>query len=416
MKYVLIFVIIISIISSDELDMFDVVDNESYITNTTKDSSVNALIQLDYLMQDKSDNDEKLYINLSQNEAKYAYDMRVIIDNDVQTFNIKDLYYKINKNEKYFLELGRINIKEGVARGYNPTDYFKGSAALTLSNDPKDKKDNRLGSVLLQGTAILDNITLKVIYSPKICTDEESIWRNKKYFGLHLDETNDVHRTSLYLGYTGYENTSIYGLLHYNEDDLNLGFNLSHIDERSIWYVESSIKKTSNDASELVKTLNISPIIAETFYSKKEYMPEVVFGLNYTSESNIVTAVEYIYNSGGFSNSDWDNFFILNSHFQYEEQLKELRNKLLNAEKIMSQHTVFTMVEKSDVVPSLDITLMSWLNPEDKSTLAQLSASYSYEDNMTFDVNVRTYIGSSETEYGSYINDYELLLSMAYYF
>lgn len=416
MKYILIFVMSVSIISSDELDMFDVVDNESYITNTTKDSSINAQIQLNYLMQDKSDNDEKLYINLSQNEAKYAYDMRVIIDNDVQTFNIKDLYYKTNKNEKYFLELGRINIKEGVARGYNPTDYFKGSTAFTLSNDPKDKKDNRLGSVLLQGTAILDNITLKVLYSPKISTDDGSIWGNKKYFGLHLDETNDVDRTSLYLGYTGYENTSIYWLLHYNEDGLNLGFNLSHIDDRSIWYVESSVKNVSNDASELIKTLNISPIIAEAFHSKKDYTPEVVLGLNYTSESNIVITMEYIYNAGGFSSSDWDNFFILNNHPQYEEQLKELRGTLLNTEKTMSKHTVFTMVEKSDVVPNLDIAFTTWQNPEDKSTLAQLNVNYSYGNNMSFDVDTRTYIGSSETEYGSYINDYELLLSMVYYF
>jgi len=109
-------------------------------------------------------------------------------DEDEQSINIKELYYKGEFSPKNIYEIGRMNVKEGVGRGYNPSDFFKGSTSLTLSSDPKEIRENRLGSVMVQNTLFFDDFTLKSIYSPKISVDADGAWGGKKEYEK-LDET-----------------------------------------------------------------------------------------------------------------------------------------------------------------------------------------------------------------------------------
>ena len=49
-----------------------------------------------------------------------------------------------------FLEAGRINLKSGVAAGYNPTDFFKTRAVVEpLTSDPQALREDRLGTAML---------------------------------------------------------------------------------------------------------------------------------------------------------------------------------------------------------------------------------------------------------------------------
>ena len=50
------------------------------------------------------------------------------------------------------IDLGRINVRNGVALGYNPTDYFRaGAVRAAVSVSPASLKENRQGSVMLRG-------------------------------------------------------------------------------------------------------------------------------------------------------------------------------------------------------------------------------------------------------------------------
>jgi len=81
----------------------------------------------------------------------------------------------------------------------------------------------------------------------------------------------------------------------------------------------------------------------------------------------------------------------------------------------MSKHTLFAMARKNDALPNLDWVAMAWVNPVDRSTLLQVGASYDYED-VVFSADIRSYIGKAQSEYGSMPNDFEALLSVAYFF
>ena len=49
---------------------------------------------------------------------------------------------------------GRINVRNGAALGYNPTDFFRsGALRSVVSIDPNSLRENRLGTVMLRPTA-----------------------------------------------------------------------------------------------------------------------------------------------------------------------------------------------------------------------------------------------------------------------
>ena len=54
-----------------------------------------------------------------------------------------------------YLEAGRINIKTGVALGYNPTDFFKSRTTVNIASiDPSALREDRLGSIMVKGQKI----------------------------------------------------------------------------------------------------------------------------------------------------------------------------------------------------------------------------------------------------------------------
>ncbi len=52
--------------------------------------------------------------------------------------------------DRTYLDAGRINLKSGVAVGFNPTDFFKTRAVVEpLSVDPTVLREDRLGTVMV---------------------------------------------------------------------------------------------------------------------------------------------------------------------------------------------------------------------------------------------------------------------------
>ncbi len=398
-------------IRADELDFLDEIDSDVGSFEEKK-SAVDARVKLSFLKNESSDDDKIFYLRLAKQEKNYLYDVRFIADEDTQSFNIKELYYKGNFAEKSFYEVGRINIKEGVSRGYNPTDYFKGTHSLTLSNDPKERKENRLGSLLFSQTLFLDKWTLKAIYSPKISVSKNTLLSDAKYIGLHLDESNYHDRASLYVDYSGFEDVSSSVILHYNEDDLNFGFNLSYIYDSWIVYLENSLKYAKNEISKL----EINPAIRDQFSSNKKYIDQATLGINYTSASNIVTTVEYIFNSGGLDDDDWDRWFELGKNPLYARELGSIREQIAKKESIQSRQSLFVLSRASDVMTNLDASVLAWVNPYDGSSLSQVGLEYSYHDNLQTNLFLRNYRGKTDSEYGSALNDYEVLIEAEYLF
>ena len=83
--------------------------------------------------------------------------------------DIKEAYLSWQKTPTIFFDMGRINIKNGVATGFNPTDYFKVGTVLDRNTeDVSQLRDARIGAALVQGQKLWEGGSATLIASPKI--------------------------------------------------------------------------------------------------------------------------------------------------------------------------------------------------------------------------------------------------------
>ncbi len=100
----------------------------------------------------------------AQYDHSFADDWRIMIadrldmnwpaqvkdENAINT--LKEAYLGWRAASDTLLDLGRINVRNGVATGYNPTDYFRvGAVRSVVSISPASLKENRQGSVMVRG-------------------------------------------------------------------------------------------------------------------------------------------------------------------------------------------------------------------------------------------------------------------------
>jgi hypothetical protein len=87
-------------------------------------------------------------------------------------------------------DVGRINLRYGAAFGYNATDYFKANATrVIVSIDPASLRENRQGTVVLQGQGLWSDTSVSAAFSPKLA-DKPS----DATFSMNFGGTNPSNR------------------------------------------------------------------------------------------------------------------------------------------------------------------------------------------------------------------------------
>lgn len=85
------------------------------------------------------------------------------------TDTLKQAYVSWQPAPSILLDAGRVNLREGVASGFNPTDFFKANALRSIvSIDPASLRENRLGTVMLRGQTLWAGGSLDALVSPRL--------------------------------------------------------------------------------------------------------------------------------------------------------------------------------------------------------------------------------------------------------
>src|SRR5260221_10594070 len=80
-----------------------------------------------------------------------------------------DAYVSWQVRPDTILDAGRINTRNGVGIGYEPTDYFRANAVRSIiSIDPASLRENGLGSVMIRSQELWTSGALTTLYSPKL--------------------------------------------------------------------------------------------------------------------------------------------------------------------------------------------------------------------------------------------------------
>jgi hypothetical protein len=82
---------------------------------------------------------------------------------------LKEAYLSWQPSAGTLADVGRINARQGVAFGYNPTDFFRAEAIRSLvSLDPDSLRDNRLGTVMVRGEELWATGAITAAFAPRL--------------------------------------------------------------------------------------------------------------------------------------------------------------------------------------------------------------------------------------------------------
>ena len=348
------------------------------------------------------------------------------------THDWRELYASVEPRPRDYLDAGRINVKSGVALGFNPTDFFKARAVIDpLTADPSALRDDRLGTLMLRGQHVGEGASFSALYAPRV-TDPAPIAADPyRGFNPLFSHTNASNRWLL-KGGMKVGDVDPEAVLFGQDGDWKVGASVSRpIGQATVAYVEWSGGRRLGIIDEAIafgqKTGTIPPSAPVPISQgiDKRFRNQLAVGASYTTESKLTLNLEYHYNEAGFSRSDWDRWFALGDSLSpprrpgsnLSQELWYIRGYASDFQEPLYRHGIFLRGDWTDfMIPKLELTGFVLADAGGGSALMQLEASYSASDRWTFGVLAGGTTGGRHSDFGSLPRAASVLLKATRYF
>lgn len=280
--------------------------------------------------------------------------------NDAEATNtLREAYLSWQPQPERAIDVGRINVRYGVASGYNPTDYFRSGANRSIvAIDPASLKKNRQGSVMLRGQTLWSSGSLTAMASPRLADHPSDA-----AFSLDLGATNRQNRWLLAFSQQLSENLNPQWLLFgEGRQSPQLGFNLTRLlGQATVGYVEWS---GGRSPSQLAQALQGADDTA--------FRSRLATGLTYTTENKLSFTAEYDFNGAAPAAQSW-NALARQAPQAYAKYRAWAQDRL----DLPTRQSLFLYAGWQDAIfNKLDINAMLRHNLNDHSQLAWLEARY----------------------------------------
>ncbi|HLI51816.1 MAG TPA: hypothetical protein VKU87_08465 [Thermomicrobiaceae bacterium] len=332
--------------------------------------------------------------------------------------------------ERTYLDAGRINLKSGAAIGFNPTDFFKTRAVVEpLSVDPTVLREDRLGTLMVEGQHIWEGAAVLVAFAPKLY-NPTAVYNNSNLRSLDpsFDRTNANDRLLIKGNVTLYDDLAPEFLVYRQGNQTSFGANVTEsIGQKTVAYAEwaggerSSLIDAALRYGHETGTLppNASGALPED--PRRHFQNQLSVGASYTTESKITFNLEYHFDQAAFSRRDWDNWFRIGAANvgspSIPRELWFIRSYALDQQEPISEHSLFLRADWVDAfVPNLE--LVGFINTDlyDGSSLVQLEADYYLSNAWTVGGLVIADLGRKHSDFGSLPQAGSALLKLARYF
>lgn len=305
---------------------------------------------------------------------------------------LKEAYLSWQPAADRIMDLGRINARQGVATGYNPTDYFKtGALRARTAIDPDSIRKNRLGSVMLRGQALWNGGSLTAAYAPKIGQQ-----RSTDPFSPDFGATNYAHRVLLTLSHALADGISPQWLLYGETHGApQLGMNLTAlVNDATTINVEWSGGRGAHGA-----TLD------------EHYHNRLAAGVTHTTARKLSLTLELQYNGAAPGQAQWR---ALQAGDPARYAL--FRSQMQDAQELTTRRAMFVYATRQDAgIQHLDLTAMVRRNLDDRSALSWIEARYHWRKTdaaLQFQYNR----GQPLSDYGAITGRSRLQALVTYYF
>jgi hypothetical protein len=307
-----------------------------------------------------------------------------------------------NAADPFYLDFGRINLREGVASGYNPTDFFKARAVqTTVSFDPTALKVDRLGVFMANLQSVADWGTVTVAAVPRL-TDTVSTGQTEAPFSFALDRTNALAAGFIKVSPRINERLSVDAIVFQRErDELQTGLNLSYL------LNDSTVLNLEYAGGRLVSLPG-----PDTAEPPRAWGHRVAANFVWTSPFGPDFTLEAEYASNALSAQQWRDWRHINS-----AGLAQQLNALIAQQNLLQEPLVqlngFARVSWSNAFgrTGLNLAGFSLVNAYDGSVLWQIEISQALNSTLSLNGQFNGFEGREGTEFGSGGHRFAIYLS-----
>jgi hypothetical protein len=345
------------------------------------------------------------------------------------TNDLREAYLSWEPLNQLYFDVGRINIKSGVALGFNPTDFFKSRAVVEpLSVDPVVLREDRLGTLMLRAERVWTRGSLTAVYAPRVSSDSPIYTSlNLRSFDPMFDRTNAHDRWLLKSTIDMAKDFSPELLAYSSEGRVRLGANLAeNIGQSVVAYIEWSGGRrgtVSADALAFGRATGSLPAAAASVLpdlGAVGFRNQVAVGASYTTAMPKITFnLELHYSEGGFSGADWDRWFRTGAGAPspVAGALWYVRQYASDQQELISRRFAFLRMDWVDAfVPKLEVSGFIDADLTDGSTRMQLGADYYLSDRWTIGGLLLVNSGGRHSDFGSLPQAGSVLLKVVRYF
>lgn len=318
-------------------------------------------------------------------------------DQDEQINTLKEAYLSWQARPNILLDAGRINQRNGMAYGYNPTDYFKvGAVRSVVSIAPSSLRENRLGSGMLRGQYLWNGGALSALYAPKLGDTRET-----GTFDLDWGASNPSDRWQLSLSQQWLDNFAPQFLLFGESgQSIQIGANFSVLASDALTlHAEYS---GGQAASLLDQALRSG--------SDKQFYSRLAAGGTYTFPIDLSVTLEYHYNQAAANQAQWQAL----AH--HPQAYWAYRQYVFNQQDQPTEHGLFMLANWNNALwRNLDLSWMWRHDLVDRSHQHWLEARYHFP-RVDLAVQWQTQSGEAGSQFGALPQKSSVHALLKYYF
>ncbi len=315
-----------------------------------------------------------------------------------QINTLKEAYVSWQPRSDFLVDTGRINARQGVGLGYNPTDFFKADALRTVDSlDPDSLRDERLGTVMLRGEKLWDSGAITAVYAPRLVDTESN-----GPFSADIGATNNRNRWLLALSQRVGDVVSPQWLLFGSQGaPPQAGMNLTSVlGQATVAFVEVSGGRM---ASLWSQSLNLP--------ASDSLRARASVGLTYSTAYKLSLSLEYEYDGAALSRDGWNAARLADG-----QNYGRYRSYVASQQELPTQHSVFVYAAWQDFLAKhLDFSAFVRLDAVDHSRLPWTELRYHWS-HVDAAMRWQDYGGSPTSDFGASPSRQTWQVLIDYYF
>jgi hypothetical protein len=323
-----------------------------------------------------------------------------------------------------FVDLGRINLRAGVASGTNPTDIFRARSAIeTFSADPSNLRENRLGAAMARGQFLWESGQLTLAVAPKLASPAPLLHpAGRSGLDPRFDRTNDRTRAVARLSQAIGDDLKPELVAAY--DGINAGGGLAvtrGIGQRLIAYAEWqawSRRSLRDEALRVgVRTGELPPGPAR---GTRRFSADLAAGATLSFTPRLSATLEYHFDASAFSRGQYRRLVeaaranpggLAALHLAYVQLYAADQQRALGRDSLFLR-----LARTGGATRRLDASALVLIDAGDGSGFTELAAGFAFNDRDSLGLIASANFGSATSIFAAAGEARRLVVKFRHYF